>query len=84
MSVVVIGPDAAEAMFPNADPIGKQISINDRLFTVIGTTEKSKSSLLGGQSDSSVIIPYRTYRKLSPSEEMLFLNFFILIFALEN
>jgi putative ABC transport system permease protein len=73
MPVVVIGPDAAEAMFPNADPIGKQISINDRLFTVIGLTEKSKSSLLGGQNDSSVIIPYRTYRKLTASEEMLIL-----------
>jgi len=73
MSVVVIGPDAAEAMFPNADPIGKQILINDRPFTVIGMTEKSKSSLLGGGNDSSIIIPYRTYRKFTSSEEMLIL-----------
>lgn len=71
MSVVVIGPDAAEAMFPNADPIGKQISINDHLFTVIGVTDKSTSSLLGGESDNSIVIPYRTYSKLFPSEEML-------------
>ena len=73
MQVVVIGPDAAEAMFPDMDPIGKQILINEHLFTVIGVTEKSKSSLLGGQNDNSIIIPYRTYCKLSPSEEMLVL-----------
>ena len=73
MAVVVIGPDAAEALFPNTDPVAKQILINDRPFTVIGVSEKSKSSLLGGENDSSIIIPYRTYRKFSSAEEMVIL-----------
>lgn len=70
MSVVVIGPDAADAMFPNTDPIGKQILINERPFTVLGVTEKSKSSLAGGQGDSSIIVPYGTFRKMMPSQDM--------------
>jgi len=73
MSVVVIGSDSAEAMFPNADPIGKQILINEHLFTVVGLTEKSKSSLLSGGMDNAIIIPYRTQKKLMPWEEMLIL-----------
>jgi ABC-type antimicrobial peptide transport system permease subunit len=70
MAVVVLGPDAGEAMFPNLDPIGKQMLINEHLFTIIGITEKSKSSILSsGEGDSSVIIPYRTFKKMFPWED---------------
>ncbi|MEJ2108674.1 MAG: ABC transporter permease [Acidobacteriota bacterium] len=70
LQVTVIGPDAAESMFKDADPIGKQILINSRLFTVVGVTEKSKSSILGGESDNTIIIPYLTFRKMLPSSDM--------------
>ncbi len=70
LSVVVIGPGAAEAMFEDTDPIGKEILINDRLFRVLGVTEKSKTSMLGGESDNTVIIPYRTFQKMLPSNDM--------------
>jgi putative ABC transport system permease protein len=73
MSVVVIGADAAEALFSDADPIGKQILINDHPFTVLGVTEKSKSSLLGGGMDNAILIPYKTQQKMMPWEEMLIL-----------
>jgi putative ABC transport system permease protein len=70
MSVVVIGPGAAEAMFGDADPIGKEILINERLFRVLGVTEKSKTSMLGGEGDNTIIIPYRTFEKILPSNDM--------------
>jgi putative ABC transport system permease protein len=69
MSVTVLGPDAANALFPNTDPIGKQMLLNGRPFTIIGVTEKSKSSLINvGDGDNSVYIPYQTFKKLSPWE----------------
>lgn len=70
MSVAVIGPDAAEAMFAEADPIGKKILVNGRLFRILGITEKSKSSMILGEGDSTVIVPYRTFQKMFPWIDM--------------
>jgi len=70
MSVAVIGPDAAEAMFAEADPIGKRILINGRLFRILGITEKSKTSMILGEGDSTIIIPYRTFQKMFPWIDM--------------
>jgi putative ABC transport system permease protein len=69
MEVAVIGPDAAEAMFATSDPVGKQILIQNRPFTVIGVTEKSKTGLLTDQADNFVLIPYHTLRKMMPWED---------------
>jgi putative ABC transport system permease protein len=69
MLVTVLGPDASEAMFPNADPIGKQILIKGHPYTVVGVTEKSKmGTMTGGQADNFVIIPYGAYHKMMPAE----------------
>jgi len=65
----VIGPDAADAMFVNSDPIGKQILINGRPFTVIGVAEKSKTSFLTSSADNFVVIPYGTLRRMTNDEE---------------
>jgi putative ABC transport system permease protein len=70
MPVAVIGPDAAKALFPNADPIGKQMLIKGHSFTVVGVTEKSKlGAITGGEADNFVIIPYGAYHKMLPSED---------------
>jgi putative ABC transport system permease protein len=53
--VAVIGPDAAEAMFAEADPIGKQILIQGHLFTVLGVAEKSKLGSLISAADNFVL-----------------------------
>jgi len=70
LPVVVIGPDAAEAMFANTDPIGKMILINGRLFRILGITEKSKTSMMGGEGDSTIIIPSSTFQKMFPWNDM--------------
>ncbi len=75
MKVVVIGPNAREALFPNLDPIGKQILINDQVFTVVGILEKSKGGFMGegNERDNAVQIPYQTFHKMMPSQDKHFL-----------
>jgi putative ABC transport system permease protein len=75
MKVVVIGPDARDALFPHSDPIGKQIIINGSVFTVVGVLEKAKGGFLGGgnERDTAVQIPYHTFHKMMPWEDKHFL-----------
>ncbi len=75
MSVAVIGPDIEKALFPLSDPIGKQILINDRPFTVIGVTEKSTGGFAGEGNgrDNQVLIPYGAQQKMMPWEDKHFL-----------
>jgi putative ABC transport system permease protein len=68
--VAVIGPDAAEAMFAEADPIGKQVLIQGHLFTILGVAEKSKLGSLISAADNFVLIPYGTFHKIMPWEDM--------------
>jgi putative ABC transport system permease protein len=70
MSVAVLGPDASEAMFPNSDPVGKQILIQGHPFTILGVTEKSKLGSMIGQADNFVVVPYGAFHKILPWEEM--------------
>ena len=70
MAVTVIGPEAAEAMFGEVmDPIGKQILIGGRPFTVIGVAEKSKTSFLMSGADNFVLIPFGTLRRMTPDND---------------
>jgi putative ABC transport system permease protein len=73
MAVAVLGPDAAEAMFGNLDPVGKQMLIQGHPFTILGVAEKSKLGSMIGQADNFVIIPYSTLRKMMPWEERHYL-----------
>jgi len=70
----VLGPTVREALFPHSDPVGKRMLINGRPFTVLGITEKSKAGSMGdNERDVSVLIPYRSFQKMMPWEEMHFL-----------
>jgi putative ABC transport system permease protein len=68
-AVAVIGPDTAEALFPNSDPVGKQILIQGHPFTVLGVTEKSQLGSMIGEADNYVYIPYGTFHKMMPWED---------------
>jgi putative ABC transport system permease protein len=74
MPVAVIGADAAEAMFAEADPLGKQIQIQGHPFTVLGVLEKSKTGFVDSGTDTAVIVPYRTFHRLMPWEDKHFLT----------
>src|SRR4030066_713576 len=70
--VCVLGTDVSEALFPNLDPVGKEIRVNGDRFAVIGVMEK-KSSILGESQNNYILIPYGTFQKIHPEEEELWL-----------
>jgi putative ABC transport system permease protein len=67
-SVIILGHDTAEELFPNENPLGKEINIEGQLFEVIGTVEKIKSVFGGGKdpNDNRVFFPLTTFKKLHP------------------
>jgi putative ABC transport system permease protein len=58
-SVVVIGPEVARRYFPNLDPIGQELRLAGRPYTVVGVTE-SQGSIFGMSLDQFVVAPYRS------------------------
>jgi putative ABC transport system permease protein len=66
--VVVLGHDVEQDLFGPVDPIGKEVTIAGRAFTVIGVYEKQKSAFGGGKNpdDSFAYFPITTFKKLHP------------------
>ena len=62
-NVIVLGAAPAESLFPNTDPVGKQIRVGPEEFTVLGVLSK-RPSLLGGNPDEFAVIPISTYDKI--------------------
>ncbi len=62
-NVIVLGAAPAETLFPNTDPVGKQIRVGPEEFTVLGVLSK-RPSLLGGSPDEFAVIPISTYDKI--------------------
>lgn len=56
MPVVVLGTEAAEALFETVDPIGQEIRLAGERFTVIGVNEP-KGRVLGQSFDTYALIP---------------------------
>jgi putative ABC transport system permease protein len=59
--VVVLGPDVADKLFPNTDPIGQEVRMKNRPFTVIGITERRGKFLGMFNQDNQVMIPMSTF-----------------------
>jgi putative ABC transport system permease protein len=71
-SVVVLGHDTAETIFPaNVEPVGKEVVIEGTAFRVIGVLEKRKDALLPGNNpnDNVIELPVRTFRRLHPEQQ---------------
>jgi putative ABC transport system permease protein len=66
--VVVLGSDLKDGLFGPVDPIGKDIVVDGRTFTVIGVFEKQKTAFGGGKNpaDSYAYLPVTTFKKLHP------------------
>jgi putative ABC transport system permease protein len=62
--VVVIGQTVAEELFPGADPVGEQVTVNGALFTVVGVLAEKSSS--GGFQDANdvAIAPITAVRQV--------------------
>jgi putative ABC transport system permease protein len=62
--VAIIGDVLAKALFPNENPLGQMVKINGAKAMVVGVFKKEGESILGGSSDTQVLIPINYARSL--------------------
>jgi putative ABC transport system permease protein len=76
-NVVVLGHDAAEDLFPNELPLGKDIDCEGDIFTVIGVLDVQPQPFGSGRNtqDNSAYFPLQTFRKIHPE----ILDFWIVV-----
>jgi putative ABC transport system permease protein len=67
-NVAVLGHDAAEDLFPDGSPLGKDIDCQGDIFTVIGVLDVQPQPFGSGRNtqDNSVYFPLTTFRKIHP------------------
>jgi putative ABC transport system permease protein len=67
-NVAVLGHDAAEDLFPEGSPIGKDINVEGHILTVIGVLDVQPQPFGSGRNtqDNSVYFPLNTFRKMHP------------------
>jgi putative ABC transport system permease protein len=64
-NVAVLGFEVSKALFPNEDPIGKDVKVKNLKYRVVGVIKREGQSFLGRTTnDFNVIIPYQSFRKL--------------------
>jgi putative ABC transport system permease protein len=72
MPIVVVGEDLARQLYPNTDPVGRWVVVDEHELQIVGVMDRPAASL-PGQDDTRVLIPYFTMRKIFPTarEHML-------------
>ncbi|HUZ04658.1 MAG TPA: ABC transporter permease [Acidobacteriaceae bacterium] len=75
-NVVVLGYDAADQLFQNEDPIGKEVQVYGDVFTVIGVLDKQKSAFGGGKNpeDNIAMFPLGTFHKIHPEQKNVWIT----------
>jgi len=58
--VVVLGPDVKDVLFPHMEPLGQEVRLKGRPYTVIGVMERRGKVLGLFNLDNMVIIPMNT------------------------
>ncbi len=68
--VCVLGHDTWEDLFGTDPAIGKEVSIESGLYTVVGVLDKRKSPFGGGKNpnDNAVLFPLNTFHNLHPED----------------
>ena len=61
--VCVIGQDLVEKLFPNADPLDKEVQLAGLPFRVVGVTERVGSTF-GQSQDNFAFVPLSTFRSI--------------------
>ena len=62
-NVCLIGSDVIEKLFPNINPIGQTIKVDNYPLKVIGLLEK-QSQMFGSSRDSRVVMPLTTFQNI--------------------
>ena len=73
-NVLVIGVNAADALFPNKEGeiVGKFVKMNGTNWEIIGVVEKRKAGFFGeNEEDRKVFLPLRTARKAAPQRDYI-------------
>jgi putative ABC transport system permease protein len=60
--VCFLGGDVADGLFPQLDPIGKEIRVGSEVFTVIGVAKKI-GAVFGQSQDNFIHVPLSTFYK---------------------
>src|ERR1044071_2653772 len=60
--VCFLGAEVAEGLFPEIDPLGKQIKIGRDTYSVIGVANKL-GTILGQSQDNFIQLPLQTFYK---------------------
>jgi putative ABC transport system permease protein len=74
-NVMVIGVNAADALFPGQNEIaGTKVRMGGLNFEIVGVLEKRKAGFFGeNEEDNAVFIPFRTAQKVAPARGYLLL-----------
>jgi putative ABC transport system permease protein len=75
-NVLIIGVNAAEALFPSQENgiVGTMVRMGGHTFEIIGVLEKRKAAFFGeNEEDNAVYMPFRTANKLAPARGYLLL-----------
>jgi putative ABC transport system permease protein len=69
-NVVILGYDTAKQLFGNDNGVGKEVTIENNVFTVIGVFDKRKQPFGGGRNpdDNAGYFPIGTFMKLHPED----------------
>ncbi|MCF4100875.1 ABC transporter permease [Gillisia sp. M10.2A] len=62
--VVILGHEIAQNLFGDSDPLGKQVRMYGRKFSVIGVLKKEGAGLFGGSKDTSAFLPVNVVRRI--------------------
>jgi len=71
--VTMVGNDIATKLFPNLDPVGREILIDGRPFQIVGVA-KAIGTVFGQSQDNFVYIPIQTYLKMYGTQETIWVN----------
>jgi putative ABC transport system permease protein len=71
--VTMIGNDVATTLFPGRDPIGREVDVDGRPFTVVGVA-KPLGSAFGQSQDNFVYIPIQTYLAIYGARQGIDIN----------
>ncbi len=66
-NVVVLGQDAAKALFGESAAVNREVNIDGSVLTVVGVLERAKGGMGGNDEDRRVLVPYDTFRKTFPA-----------------
>jgi putative ABC transport system permease protein len=74
--VCVLGHDTWEELFGNENAVGKEVSVESGLYTVIGVVDKMKAPFGSGknQEDNKVYFPMGTFHNMHPEDKDLWVS----------